>query len=206
MKAKNFSEHALLQTKIAVLRDKKTPSPLFAKTLNEISVILCALIGAEIDTVKTTVITPLMRTGALKQKRPVVFVPILRAGLGMLDGFLSLMPGAAVGHVGVERDHATLKPRFYYYKTPPLKGADVWVLDPMLATGGSLDFALAKLKAHMPHALRAVSVIASPEGIAHVEKEHPDVKLYTAVVDNKLNAKGYIMPGLGDAGDRYFNT
>jgi len=189
-----------------VLRDKKTPSPLFAKTLNEISVILCALIGAEIDTVKTTVITPLMRTGALKQKRPVVFVPILRAGLGMLDGFLSLMPGAAVGHVGVERDHATLKPRFYYYKTPPLKGADVWVLDPMLATGGSLDFALAKLKAHMPHALRAVSVIASPEGIAHVEKEHPDVKLYTAVVDNKLNAKGYIMPGLGDAGDRYFNT
>jgi len=82
----------------------------------------------------------------------------------------------------------------------------VWVLDPMLATGGSLDFALAKLKAHMPHALRAVSVIASPEGIAHVEKEHPDVKLYTAVVDNKLNAKGYIMPGLGDAGDRYFNT
>ncbi len=206
MKAKNFADHALLQTKIAVLRDKKTPSHEFARTLNEISIILCALVSAETEVVKTSVMTPLMRTTAHKLKRPVIFVPILRAGLGMLDGFLTLMPHAAVGHVGVERDHATLKPRFYYYKTPPLKNTDVWVLDPMLATGGSLDFALAKLKAHMPHSLRAISVIAAPEGIAHVEKEHPDVKLYTAVVDNKLNAKGYIMPGLGDAGDRYFNT
>ncbi len=206
MKTRNYSDHALLQTKIAILRDKKTPSAEFVRTLNEISIILCALVSAETEVVRTTVMTPLMRTAAHKQKRPVIFVPILRAGLGMLGGFLTLMPHAAVGHVGVERDHKTLKPRFYYYKTPPLKNADVGVLDPMLATGGSLDFALAKLKAHMPHSLRAISVIAAPEGIAHVEKEHPDVKLYTAVVDAKLNAKGYIMPGLGDAGDRYFNT
>jgi uracil phosphoribosyltransferase len=108
--------------------------------------------------------------------------------------------------VGVERDHETLKPKFYYYKTPPLKNADVWVLDPMLATGGSLDFALTKLKQAKPRTLRAISVIAAPEGIRRVEQAHPDVKLYTGVIDEKLNNKGYILPGLGDAGDRYFNT
>ncbi|MFZ5630844.1 MAG: uracil phosphoribosyltransferase [Spirochaetota bacterium] len=206
MKAKNYSSHALLSAKIAILRDKKTPSPLFARTLHEISLILCALVAGEMETVSGTVTTPLVRTRGSLIKHPVVLIPILRAGLGMLDAFRALLPDAATGHVGVERDHDTLKPKFYYYKTPVLKNADVWVLDPMLATGGSLDFALTKLKQGKPRTLRAISVISAPEGIQLIEKAHPDVKLYTAVVDERLNSKGYILPGLGDAGDRYFNT
>jgi uracil phosphoribosyltransferase len=158
------------------------------------------------ETAGKAVATPLAKTRGSVIKSPVVLIPILRAGLGMLDAFRTLLPEAATGHVGVERDHETLKPKFYYYKTPPLKNADVWVLDPMLATGGSLDFALTKLKQGKPRTLRAISVIAAPEGIRLVEQAHPDVKLYTAVVDEKLNNKGYILPGLGDAGDRYFNT
>ena len=206
MKAKNYANHALLSAKISVLRDKKTPSPLFARTLHEISLILCALVASEMETIPRTVATPLVKTRGRVVKSPVVLIPILRAGLGMLEGFRTLLPDAATGHVGVERDHETLRPKFYYYKTPSLKNADVWVLDPMLATGGSLDFALTKLKQGKPRTLRAISVIAAPEGIQLVEKAHPDVKLYTAVVDERLNNKGYIMPGLGDAGDRYFNT
>lgn len=206
MKTVNFADHALLRAKIATLRDKRTPSPLFARTMHEISMILCSLVSQDIALSAATVATPLMRTKADKLKRPPVLIPILRAGLGMLEGFRAIMPEAATGHVGVERDHETLKPRFYYYKTPPLKNADVWVLDPMLATGGSLDFALSKLKEHKPHALRAISVIAAPEGVRFIEQRHSDVRLYTAVIDTKLNNKGYILPGLGDAGDRYFNT
>jgi uracil phosphoribosyltransferase len=206
MKIKEYSSHALLSAKIALLRDKATPSPLFARTLHEISLILCALVAGEMETAGKTVTTPLAKTRGSVIKTPVVLIPILRAGLGMLDAFRTLLPEAATGHVGVERDHETLKPKFYYYKTPPLKNADVWVLDPMLATGGSLDFALTKLKQAKPRTLRAISVIAAPEGIRRVEQAHPDVRLYTGVVDEKLNNKGYILPGLGDAGDRYFNT
>jgi uracil phosphoribosyltransferase len=206
MKVKNYSHHALLAAKISVLRDKKTAPPLFARTLHEISLILCALVASEIETSPRTVVTPLMRTRGCAVKRQIVFVPVLRAGLGMLEGFRALIPEAAVGHVGVERDHQTLQPKFYYYKTPTLKNADVWVLDPMLATGGSLDFALTKLKQGKPHTLRAISVIAAPEGIRRIEKSHPEAELYTAAIDEKLNTQGYILPGLGDAGDRYFNT
>jgi uracil phosphoribosyltransferase len=206
MKTIDYSKHALLQTKITLLRDKKTPYTLFARTLNEISTIMCALISAELAVQKTTVQTPLMKAAGTKLKRRIVLVPILRAGLGLVEGFRQLIPEASVGHVGVERDHVSLRPRFYYYKTPPLKDAEVWVLDPMLATGGSLDFTLGKLKEHRPAMIRAVSVLAAPEGLRHVEKAHSDVQIYAATIDNKLNSKGYILPGLGDAGDRYFNS
>lgn len=206
MKAKDFANHALLAAKITLLRDKRTPSPLFARTLHEISVILCALVAADMENTAKQVSTPLVRARGSAIRNPVVLIPILRAGLGMLEGFRTLLPEAATGHVGVERDHETLKPKFYYYKTPALKNADVWVLDPMLATGGSLDFALTKLKQSKPRTLRAISVIAAPEGIRLIEQTHSDVKLYTAVIDEKLNNKGYILPGLGDAGDRCFNT
>lgn len=206
MSVKIFSEHALLQAKITRLRDKKTPHQVFVENMSDISTLLCALVSAEIETAPVVVMTPLMRARGVKIRRPTVLVPILRAGLGMLGGFQALLPDAAVGHVGVERDHKTLKPKFYYYKTPALKGAEVWVLDPMLATGGSLDYALHRIKEAKPHTIRAVSVLASPEGIAHLQKNHPDVNFYTAVLDQKLNNKGYILPGLGDAGDRYFNT
>lgn len=206
MSVKIFSEHALLQAKITRLRDKKTPHREFVDNMADISTILCALVSAEIETAPVTVQTPLMRAKGVKIRRPTVLVPILRAGLGMLEGFQALLPEAAVGHVGVERDHKTLKPKFYYYKTPPLKGTEVWVLDPMLATGGSLEFALTKIKDSKPYTIRAVSVLASPEGITHLQKNHPDVHFYTAVLDEKLNNKGYILPGLGDAGDRYFGT
>ncbi|HRP70031.1 MAG TPA: uracil phosphoribosyltransferase [Turneriella sp.] len=206
MSVKIFSEHALLQTKIATLRNVNTPHPEFVRTMQDVSTILCALVSAEITTTKMSVKTPLTRTHGVKVEYHVVLVPILRAGLGMLEGFQSLLPTASVGHVGVERDHKTLKPKFYYYKVPTLRGAEVWVIDPMLATGGSLDFALTKIKDAKPRIIRAVSVLASPEGIAFVQKNHPDVHFYTAVLDTKLNNKGYIVPGLGDAGDRYFNT
>ncbi|GAB4439944.1 MAG: uracil phosphoribosyltransferase [Turneriella sp.] len=206
MKVKSYASHALMSAKISLLRDRATPSPLFARTLHEISLILCALVAEEMETASKTVATPLVKMRGTVVKSPVVLIPILRAGLGMLDAFRTLLPEAATGHVGIERDHETLRPKFYYYKTPPLKNADVWLLDPMLATGGSLDFALTKLKEGRPRTLRAISVIAAPEGIRLIEKAHPDVGLYTAVVDEKLNSKGYILPGLGDAGDRYFNT
>ncbi|AFM12886.1 uracil phosphoribosyltransferase [Turneriella parva] len=206
MKTIDYTKHALLQTKITLLRDKKTPYTLFARTMNEISTIMCALISAELAVQKTTVLTPLMKAAGTKLKRPIVLVPILRAGLGLLEGFRQLIPEASVGHVGVERDHVSLRPRFYYYKTPALKDAEVWVLDPMLATGGSLDFTLGKLKEHKPAMIRAISVLAAPEGLRHVEKAHSDVQIYAAAIDNKLNNKGYILPGLGDAGDRYFNS
>lgn len=202
----DYKDHSLLAAKIAVLRDKTTPSPLFGRLLHEISLILCSLVAAEMGTKKIHVATPLAKSRGEKLKNPVVLIPILRAGLGMLEAFRMLLPEAAIGHIGVERDHETLKPKFYYYKTPPLKGADVWVLDPMLATGGSLDFALSRLKQAKPRMLRAISIIAAPEGITLIAKKHPDARLYTAVVDKKLNTKGYILPGLGDAGDRYFNT
>lgn len=206
MKTIDYSKHALLQTKITLLRDKKTSYTLFARTMNEISTILCALISEDLAVQKTSVQTPLMKAPGTKLKRPIVLVPILRAGLGLLEGFRQLIPEASVGHVGVERDHVSLRPRFYYYKTPNLKGAEVWVLDPMLATGGSLDFTLGKLKEHQPAMIRAVSVLAAPEGLRHVERAHADVQIYAAAIDNKLNSKGYILPGLGDAGDRYFNS
>lgn len=206
MKIQSYPNHSLLSAKISALRDKKTSPASFARTLQEISLILCSLVSAEMETATRLVSTPLTKTRGSFIKSPVVLVPILRAGLGMLEGFRALLPEAATGHVGVERDHETLKPRFYYFKTPPLRNADVWVLDPMLATGGSLDFALTRLKAGKPRALRAISVIAAPEGVELIGKAHPDVKLYAAVVDEKLNHRGYIVPGLGDAGDRYFNT
>lgn len=206
MKVIDYHNHSLLAAKISLLRDKNTLPPLFARTLHEISLILCSLVAAEMETQKTSVSTPLAKSSGRKLKNRVVLIPILRAGLGMLEGFRALLPEAAIGHIGVERDHETLKPKFYYYKTPPLKGADVWVLDPMLATGGSLDFALNRLKQAKPRRIRAVSIIAAPEGISLIAKKYPDVGLYTAVIDEKLNDKGYILPGLGDAGDRYFNT
>jgi len=203
---KIFSEHALLQAKITSLRDIKTEHAAFVKSMTDISAILCALVSAEIEVAPIKVQTPLMRARGVKVKRPTVLIPILRAGLGLLPGFTALLPEAAIGHVGVERDHKTLKPKFYYYKTPPLKGKEVWLLDPMLATGGSLEFAITKIKEAKPHTIRAVSVLASPEGIAHLQKNHPDVHFYSAVLDERLNNKGYILPGLGDAGDRYFGT
>jgi uracil phosphoribosyltransferase len=206
MKATRFDKHTLLQAKMSILRDKKTPPDVFARTMDEISYLLCALVSTDIEVKKTSVITPLMRTTGTRVARRVILVPILRAGLGLLQGFKALLPDAAVGHVGVERDHSTLKPKFYYFKTPPLRGHDVWVLDPMLATGGSLDFTLEKLKEHMPNSIRAISILAAPEGIAVIEKAHPDIRLYVGTVDQKLNQHGYIVPGLGDAGDRYFNT
>lgn len=206
MKKLNYSEHTLIQQKISLLRDKKTPPSLFARTIYELSLMLCTLATYDIAVQSVSVTTPLAKTKGVRLASQPILIPILRAGLGMIEGFQTLLPDAPVGHVGVERDHKTLKPRFYYYKTPPLKSRDVWVLDPMLATGGSLDFTLTKLKEHKPKTLRALSIIAAPEGIELIEKKHSDVVLYTTVVDKKLNQKGYILPGLGDAGDRIFNT
>lgn len=201
-----YTEHALLQSLLARLRAKTTNQEGFAKTLAEIGTILCALASADIETKRVAIATPLAHTKGVTQKNPIVLVPILRAGLGLLPSFTQLLPDALVGHVGVERDHATLAPKFYYCKVPPLKGQEVWLLDPMLATGGSLDFALEKIKREAPKKIRAVCVIAAPEGIARIRQAHADVFLHIAAIDKKLDKRGYILPGLGDAGDRFFGT
>ncbi|MBS0618190.1 MAG: uracil phosphoribosyltransferase [Spirochaetes bacterium] len=201
-----YAEHALLQSALARLRAQATSHAAFAKTLTEIGTILCALVSADIETQRISIRTPLARAKGVAQKNSIVLVPILRAGLGLLPSFTQLLPDAPVGHVGVERDHATLAPKFYYYKVPPLKGQEVWLLDPMLATGGSLDFALEKIKHEAPKKIRAVCVIAAPEGVARIRKAHGDVFLHIAALDQKLDKRGYIVPGLGDAGDRFFGT
>ncbi|MCS6972103.1 MAG: uracil phosphoribosyltransferase [Turneriella sp.] len=206
MKIKSYEKHALLQAKITALRSKDTPPPIFARILHEISLILCADISASLALQSCKVETPLQTTQGFKLRHRLVLIPILRAGLGMLSGFHALLPEAAVGHIGVERDHDTLQPRFYYYKVPPLAGSEIWLLDPMLATGGSLEFALQKILPQKPERVRAVSVIAAPEGIRRIRKKFPQVFLHVGVIDKKLNDHGYILPGLGDAGDRCFGT
>lgn len=201
-------DHPLIQHKLSIIRDKNTGSKEFRELVQEISVLLAYEATRTLELEEIDVETPLCKTktkalSGLKQ----AIVPILRAGLGMVDGFLSLLPAAKVGHVGLYRDPETLKPVEYYCKLPnDIEKREVFVLDPMLATGGSASAAIEFLKANKAKKIRFVCLIASPEGVKVLQEAHPDVDIYVANVDERLNEHAYIIPGLGDAGDRLFGT
>jgi len=206
---KNFFliEHPILKRDVTILRDQNTDSETFRAALQRVSNILAVELSKEFRLTEIEVETPLEKTKGAKLTNDVILVPVLRAGLGMVNGFLQIIPEAKVGHIGLQRDEETLKPVEYYYKVPKhLERAEVVMLDPMLATGGSASEALKYLKKRGAKKLVFACVVAAPEGIAKIGSEHPDVKIFAAALDRELNNKGYILPGLGDAGDRTFGT
>jgi uracil phosphoribosyltransferase len=200
-------EHPVLADRVALLRDRATSHGEFRQALFEASAILAVEAARELPLVQVDVETPLERTTGHRLPDEITVVPVLRAGLGMVEGFLRLLPNARVGHLGMYRDEEALSPVDYYERFPPgLPDAHVFVVDPMLATGGSAVHALDRLKRAGARRLALVCLVAAPEGLAAVEAEHPEVPVWTAAVDRELDERGYIRPGLGDAGDRVFGT
>lgn len=201
-------DHPLIQHKISLLRDKNTSSKEFRELVSEISVLMGYEVTRDIPLKEVELETPvgIARTKVISGKKLAV-VPILRAGLGMADGFLQLVPMARVGHIGIYRDHETLEPVEYYCKLPTdIDERDVVLVDPMLATGGSACDAVSFIKKRNVKNIKFMCLIAAKTGIERLHREHPDVAIYCAAVDEKLNEHGYIVPGLGDAGDRIFGT
>lgn len=200
-------DHPLMRVELTALRSRHTGTDGFRSSLKRAAELLFMEAARHFETEEVTVTTPLAETAGAALARPVVVVPILRAGLGLLDGMLHLLPGAVVAHVGIARNEETACPEPYYAKLPAcLPEAEVLVLDPMLATGGSACEALRQLKAAGANRLTLVTVVSCPEGLQAVTRGHPEVRLITGVVDEGLNDRNYIVPGLGDAGDRYFGT
>ncbi|GEK88310.1 uracil phosphoribosyltransferase [Alkalibacterium putridalgicola] len=201
-------DHPLIQHKLTIIRDKNTGTKYFREVVNEIARLLAYEVSREMPLQDVEIETPLVKT-VQKQLagKKVVIVPILRAGLGMVDGMLDLIPAAKVGHVGMYRDHDTMEPVEYFIKMPSdLSERQLLVVDPMLATGGSAVAAIDALKKRGASNIKFVCLVAAPEGVKVLQDAHPDVDIYTASLDEKLNEKGYILPGLGDAGDRLFGT
>ncbi len=200
--------HPLIRHKLSFLRDKDTPTKLFKELVDEIAMLMAFEATRDLALEPVTIQTPLETTTAERLTGPEpVLVPILRAGLGMVDGIRALIPSARVGHVGLYRDHDTLEPVEYYFKVPPdLANRDVLVLDPMLATGGSAADAITQLKKAGARRIRFLCLVAAPTGVERLRAAHPDVTIYAAALDRQLNDIGYILPGLGDAGDRLFGT
>ena len=200
-------EHPVIQTKLTELRDAATPPRKFRALLNEIAALMVYEVTRGWPTTPRPVRTPMEEMTGVALARPITLVPILRAGLGRADGVLRLLPDARLGHLGVRRDEETLQPIAYYQKLPPdIAGTEVLLIDPMLATGGSGSAAVSFLKQAGVTGMRFVCLVAAPEGIAALHGQHPEVPIFTAAVDRQLNGKGYILPGLGDAGDRLFGT
>ena len=200
-------DHPLVKRDITVLRDMKTEPEIFRAAVKRISNILAVEISKDLSLTQFEVQTPLEKTAGFKLSHEIVLVPVLRAGLGMVSGFLEIIPEAKVGHIGLQRDETTLKPMEYYYKTPKnIDSAKVLLIDPMLATGGSGAEAINYLKKRGVNNLIFACLVAAPEGIYKLKTLHPDVQIYGAALDRELNDKGYILPGLGDAGDRTFGT
>ena len=199
--------HPLVQHKMMLLRDQRTEPKKFRELMREIAVLVTCEALADLATEEATVVTPLGQASGYQLKERVGFVPILRAGLGMVDGALSIMPNAEVWHIGLFRDEQTLKPVEYYSRLPVSPTVDVClVLDPMLATGGSAAAAVEVLKNWGVSRIKFVGLIAAPEGLKVVRAAHPDLPIHLAAVDDHLNERGFIVPGLGDAGDRQFGT
>ena len=200
--------HPLVQHKITILRDRRTPTKIFKELVDEIAMLMAYEATADLPLVDLVVDTPLEQTvGKQVSGKKLTLVPILRAGLGMVEGILRLVPSARVGHIGLYRDHDTLEPVDYYFKVPSdAAERDFFVLDPMLATGGSAVSAVASLKRAGATRIRFLCLVAAPEGVRRLSAAHPDVTIYCASLDRELNAQGYILPGLGDAGDRLFGT
>lgn len=205
--ALHIIDHPLVQHKLSIMRDKETSTMKFRELLQEIAMLMGYEITRDLPLTYEDIETPLMPMRAPKiAGKKVVIVPILRAGLGMVDGLMKLMPSARIGHIGMYRDEETCQPVFYYYKMPAGKERLVLLTDPMLATGGSACDAIARLKADGFTNIRLVCLVASPQGVQAVEAMHPDVDIFLASLDEGLNEKNYILPGLGDAGDRIFGT
>ena len=202
------ADHPLIQHKLTLMRDKNTGSKDFRELLTEITMLMGYEITRELPLEEIEIETPVVKTKAkVIAGKKLGIVPILRAGLGMVDGLVNLVPAAKVGHVGLYRDPETLQPVEYYSKFPQdIQEREMIVVDPMLATGGSAVAAIDVLKRDGAKTIKLVNLVASPEGIEEVHKYHPDVDIYVANIDEKLNDHGYIVPGLGDAGDRLFGT
>jgi uracil phosphoribosyltransferase len=199
--------HPLITHKLTLIRRKETGTRDFRQNLSEIAGLMAYEITRDLPLREVTVETPVGLCETAELAREIILVPVLRAGLGMVDGITSLITTAKVGHIGLIRDHETLEPTEYFAKFPAdLSEAIVMVLDPMLATGGSASAAIAAIRKRGAMTIRLVCIVGAPEGVARVEKEHPDVDIYLAALDSHLNEKGYIVPGLGDAGDRLFGT
>jgi len=200
-------KHPLIQHKLSLLRNKGTGTKEFRETLQEIAGLMAYEITRDLPVRETQIETPLQPCKASQLAKEIVLVPVLRAGLGMVEGISNLIPTAKVGHVGLYRDHDTLEPMKYYAKFPEnLMNAVVLILDPMLATGGSASAAVSQLKSEGASHLKLICIVGAPEGVQRIEQDHPDVDIYLAALDKGLNKSGYIIPGLGDAGDRLFGT
>ena len=202
------TRHPLLRHKVTLLRKRDTPKKIFKELVDEIAMLLAYEVTSDLGTDEVRVETPLESTmGDIVIGERLTLVPILRAGLGMVDGVLDLIPNMRVGHIGLQRDHDTLEPIDYYFKIPlPLEGSVFIVADPMLATGGSASAAVSYLKKSGARNIRMMCIVSSPEGVQRMLDDHPDVPVYAAALDRELNERGYILPGLGDAGDRMFGT
>ena len=200
--------HPLVQHKLTVLRRKDTSKKKFKELVDEIAMLMAYEVTRDLPLAEVEVETPLETTTQMRLSgKKLTLVPILRAGLGMVDGVLRLMPSVRVGHIGLYRDHDTLQPVDYYFKIPPEPEArDFIVLDPMLATGGSAAAAVTSLKRSGATRVRFMCLVAAPEGVKRMQQDHPDVQVYAAALDRELDSNGYIRPGLGDAGDRLFGT
>jgi uracil phosphoribosyltransferase len=201
-------DHPLVQHKLTKLRDRHTPTKIFKELVDEIAMLMAYEATADLPLEDEIVETPLERTtGRRVAGKKLTLVPILRAGLGLVEGVLRLVPSARVGHIGLYRDHDTLQPVDYYFKIPGDAGdRDFFVLDPMLATGGSAVAAVESLKRAGAERIRFLCLVAAPEGVRRLADAHPDVQIFCASLDRELNELGYILPGLGDAGDRLFGT
>lgn len=200
--------HPLIEHKLSILRDKHTGTKEFRELIEEIGMFLCYEAMKDVTLECVEIETPLtrMKTGKLNEDK-YAFVPILRAGMGMLDGVISVIPNAKIGHIGMYRNEETFEPVNYFFKVPKdIEHREVIILDPMLATGGSAIDAIDLLKSKGVQKIKFLCIIAAPEGIKKVEEKHPDVQIYCAHIDEKLNENKYIVPGLGDAGDRIFGT
>jgi uracil phosphoribosyltransferase len=201
-------DHPLVQHKLGLLRDKTTPTQVFRQLVDELTLLLTYEATKDMATEESEIETPLERTTVQRiSGKKVAVCPILRAGVGMLDGVLSLISGARVGFIGLYRNEDTLEPVEYYVKLPQdIAERDVLILDPMLATGNSTAAAVATVKRAGAQSIRLIAIIAAPEGIERLQFEHPDVAIVVAAIDRELNERGYIVPGLGDAGDRLYGT
>ena len=200
--------HPLIQHKLSILRDKETSVKEFRELISEIAGLMCFEATRDMPTEEVEIETPVAKAKVRRLSgKKMAIIPILRAGLGMVDGILNLVPGCKVGHIGLYRDPRTLQPVEYYCKLPnDIADREIIVLDPMLATGGSASAAIGFIKQHGGRHIRLMCVIGAPEGADKVLQDHPDVDIYVAAMDEKLNEHGYIVPGLGDAGDRIFGT
>lgn len=202
-------DHPLITHKLAILRDKNTDSKQFRELVSEIGMLICYEATRDLPLTNVEIETPLMKAefGMVKTYKPLL-VPILRAGLGMVEGVMNFLPNAAIGHIGLARNHETLEPEQYYYNMPSDAGErTVFILDPMLATGGSCSAAINLVKEKTgAKNIKLMSIVGAPVGVERVHRDHPDVQMYIGAMDKGLNEHGYILPGLGDAGDRLFHT